>query len=398
MSAIRCPHCDAVVRLSLEELEFGPWCPRCNGTITPEDLTKQPKRRRAKRKKAVNTKAAEPASVSKMERKESQSGEDKKTGESGTYRLEGGLDFSADVTPAPPPPVPTVSVGAATETQVADAMSEVRSHYAELPPPPRYPFAQGIWQFPLYRTVVLRWLAVIAGFCVAFLLFGAAAWSANAGPIAAAFGLVVFGLAGFFAWAITMGIAVTQCLAVLAETATGYDQIEDWPDADVRDWLIHLLHQGYLFVNAAALAAGVRSICLPRSAPTVFQAVAFLVPLVIIYPLLLLSALESNQVMVPYSPFVFRSVPRLASAWIKYFLELFCLCGSMLFLAEWSANRLGWGAVPVLAVALATTLFIGARLTGRIGWYVLQNAEKVEPPSEEDGPYKPHSIELRTPI
>jgi hypothetical protein len=111
-----------------------------------------------------------------------------------------------------------------------------------------------------------------------------------------------------------------------------------------------------------------------------------LVPLAVVpfvlYPVMLLSALESGSPAVPYSPHIFRSLKTVWWAWLALYLQSGVLFAVWLWLTVEFFPDQPFGTLAIAAPALAAITLIYARLLGRLVWCA-KRASEMSPEEEE---------------
>ncbi len=407
MNVSRCPHCDALIPAmdgrSAEDVR----CPRCNGSLTvarkrSKSVAKSARKKQQRRRDAppVSIPVAEDTDVDWFGEGAGATPQGARVGketpppeaESDTYSLATPVDErvpSADDEQTPayalaplPEPRPVVPV---EEHSVSEALAGLRIKPDPPPPPPAHPFLTGVFSFPWYRQSVFPWFFLSLFFALSFSLFGFAL--SLKGTYAVAFGLVCFGLAGVAigAWGLCYG--TSNCLWVVTETAAGYDKIDQWPAMDIRESLIQTLQQFYLWSIASLLAFVFAKIVLPNSAPPELQAGLLVAGMAAFYPFLLLSSLECDSTLVPFSQPVFRSLARLAGSWLVFYAEMAFVCLGTFFTADILLRTLGALGAPLLGPMFATLMLLSARLIGRMGSrLVLCGDILVEPHPDDKSP------------
>src|SRR5690606_14427224 len=265
-----------------------------------------------------------------------------------------------------PPPEPR---SAHLPTFFADA--QARIHREEVGPPPRRVFLSGVFGFPWRAEVLPRWLYLTFGLCVmnsliAFLFtMGVETAGSRFGMVTAFFVLPLFWVG---TW--TLSYAAACCRAILEDTAAGSDRIASWHEQNWREWVLVLAWLGYLagvtFVLAhlsARLAALVGAPSLP-----VLLAVGW-----VAFPIVLLSSLEANSMLLPLSGPVLHSLWRRPGGWLAYYVVSTLVAGvPLLLLALLAAASSTFAAALIGAPVIAAALFLFARLLGRLGWLISQ--------------------------
>ena len=177
-------------------------------------------------------------------------------------------------------------------------------------------------------------------------------------------------------------------LTILQDTAEGIDDIE-WPGAVWIDWIQDVFY----VVNSASLSflAGLGVDLLLEQVGYRLAwsraATAF-----ILLPIILLSMLEVDSPLVPFSLPVLRCLAKRWWAWGLVYLET----GVLVFGAGWATVQVVarggyYVSAFVLPPLLVATLMIYARLWGRLGWFCTQyfrwesaRAEEEQEEEEED--------------
>lgn len=252
--------------------------------------------------------------------------------------------------------------------QAASIRNDVR--YVPKPPPPRLPFLTGVFNFPFYdgtwqRLVALMMVpVVIVPLLIASLLLG----QAPEGTVSSAvpwFGSMAFFIAAGLIGTIWGVVASAHFLVVVQETADGNDVIESWPGAIFSDWMFDFL---YIFNSLCiSILTGVGCVALLQQAGFPEWSA---VPLVVflLFPISLLSMLESDSVVKPISFAVLVSLFTAWWAWALFYLETAVMLVAFAFLAGVAYNLAGsWGDVPIVILGVAV-MFVYFRLLGRLGW------------------------------
>ena len=248
---------------------------------------------------------------------------------------------------------------------------------AALPPPPRWTFFSNVFLFPWSPGALIRWSGITVGVMTAAEL-AVVAWE-----IGGTLGIGFVGLGVLSLGLLTVSYALSVCLAVILDTAEGYDTIEHWPESDWRIWFLSSLATGWLLLTAIAVGAVIRwSIGLDTwwaQATAVF----------ILFPILVLSSIESGSALIPLSGTIARSLRQIWWGWAMFYLQSALLLGLPIGLFRIAAL---WNlplACLLSAPAAAAVLLISARLLGRVGWLIstrLQVPETEAPlPVDESG-------------
>jgi hypothetical protein len=242
---------------------------------------------------------------------------------------------------------------------------------AEPPPadPPRWWFASGVFTFPWRRSALGNWLT-LSMFLVPLVMFlGAGAYLM--------YGLNKFGssllayliipLAWSFVW--SMSYAAACAMSIMQDTAAGEDDVTQWPEESWRERIAPLVYIAFEFFLGAALAAALGWPIGLMFGP-LWGGLTVFVLTSVTFPFFLLSAMEADSPMTPYSPVILGSVPKLWWAWLLVGFE------SLLVVPFVAGLALLTGLLsPVLPVfvgppLLAAGIFIVARLYGRLAWRI----------------------------
>lgn len=250
-------------------------------------------------------------------------------------------------------------------TKFFEARAEIKS--VELEAPPDLAFFSGVFNFPWRSDVLLRWGFMTAGFLVVFLVAAVAASVARgmSGPQGGVLAFFALPLIWLTWWAVSHASAC--CLRVIVDTAAGVDRIESWPEPNWREWTGQMMYVAYLVIVSGfagysvgllmKVAGNEGSIWWPMLG-TVF----------VLFPVLLLSALEANSLFLPFSLPILQSLGLLWWGWLLCYV-MFSMLAAVLAGIAW----LSFAVHPFLGAmlagpAFAAILLIASRLLGRLAW------------------------------
>lgn len=255
-------------------------------------------------------------------------------------------------------------------------------HSQITPHPPRWTFFSGVFTYPWRGINLTRWTTMAFGLAIAGVV------SLKSLEYIGLMNGLLTNLAlpglllGVFAIAITwvvLSFSIASCQAAIQDTADGHDLPHEASMPDWDHWVFTFL--GWLSLWAAAAAIG-----FPLS--LAIGPIAFLITGTLFFPVLLLSAMESDSYIMPYSPPVLRTLGYYAHGWLMFYLL------TTLMAAAWFAAFVwGYAQAPYLTVFLsgpvvAAMLLVYARLLGRLAWRAsgapaapLEGAEE-KPPAE----------------
>ena len=180
-------------------------------------------------------------------------------------------------------------------------------------------------------------------------------------------GILFAGIVGTFSALLCGYLASAYGLTILHDTAHGADDVESWPRALLLE---DCGAMGYL-------ASGLLLAALPGLLPAgvwhwlgVSRPWAIAVGFPALLPLFLLSMLERQSPLSPFSPRVWRSLLYAWRAWTLFYLLSFAALGLSAWLFDllgrhggWTVGIVGWG---LLAAVVWMAYF---RLLGRLAWF-----------------------------
>ncbi len=226
--------------------------------------------------------------------------------------------------------------------------------------------------FLFYPGVKLCWLLSAGGLAAILALLGEGSQLiAVADPRTYFLGMMyiaISGLLGLFGFV----ILAPYLLAILHDTAAGCDRIENWPDDVYHDWLLHGIH----FVVPAALAVLLGQgldLLLARAGAPAWLGVGL--GTFLLFPILLLSVLETGSPFVPWSPPVWRSLVADWPAWALFYGTA-SIVVAVSGVVTWYGLALAgsWGVLPASAVVAAAVLLY-VRLLGRLARHGARRAD-----------------------
>jgi DNA-directed RNA polymerase subunit RPC12/RpoP len=273
---------------------------------------------------------------------------------------------------AKPKPIPSpgeyavgvIHQAAPMSTQVYDQISAIKEK--ELDPPPKWTFFSQVFGYPWSRHVWHRWLWMSIGWMVDWLLIAQAIDFLMMGGymgVAAAF----MALPAIWVTFLALSYTVACCLTIIEDTGNGIQNIDEWPEPDWREWMVNLIYLGFLFSLGQVLVYFLGSV----AGPALDFLNLSLILVCAIYPVILLSSLESGSAMIPFSKGVFVSMLTHFRYWVLYYVISagvtfawgVSVYYSLRFSFVWSGVWQG--------MLIATLAIVQARLVGRLAWRVL---------------------------
>jgi hypothetical protein len=293
---------------------------------------------------------------------------------------------SVVVPPAPPPPKPRrlwseddgievqyqpacepprVKIGPVHNPEILE-VARAEAARREPPPLPRWPLVTGVFSFPCYSNVCVRWLGLSLWLAIVLaLLQGYIAMMAER-SLGSWMGAVFVSLLLFVSGGVWWIVMSSPLLAVLEDTSEGVDRVENWPHSV---WLYNSIRDPIFVLNAGLLSL-LPGVAIDAALGGFFVMSWIAIPIgsVILFPILLLSMLEVDSVFAPVSLPVCRSMRKARLAWIGMYSEsalLWALTGVTAWYA-WKNGSMVW--LTLGASVVVGGLFIYFRLLGRLGW------------------------------
>jgi hypothetical protein len=277
-----------------------------------------------------------------------------------------------------PPPTPRVPPTVASEVRRGSV--QIETEHEDVVKPPRnaslyWAFTNNIFEFPFRFYALTQWIfssvgLIAAAECAMLSLMGIMSHS-QPGAIQAG----VFGIASLFLMAFSFSYLSACFVDITINAAHNIDKAYDWPNPDYRERLWYLLRVAWVALLAGTIAAVIASIC--AVAGDVLY-ILFFVVFDLLFPLLLLAGLEADSVFWPVSKPVFRSLKTSWSVWAVFWVLaalMHLFCGAITWILFGFSPML----MPLIAGPLwAASIFIDARLLGRLAWFILHRAEPKE--------------------
>lgn len=245
------------------------------------------------------------------------------------------------------------------------AMADARGlvQHEVLPDPPRWTFFSGVFTFPWRGVNMVRWVAMSVGMSVTFVL----AWQ-TAKMLGLFGGLGNEAVMGIPLSMVTVALALATfalsavCLvAAIQDTADGHRDPQEESMPELNQWLFTFISVFTLFALAAALGT-------PLTFIQEIGPAACLVSGVLVFPILLLSAMEADSFFVPYSPVVLATLRHYWHGWLAFYLIVGAMLGLWIFAFGALVREAPFAALVLSGPVLAAMLLIYGRLLGRLAW------------------------------
>jgi len=306
-----------------------------------------------------------------------------------------GLEYQLDPASAPTPRPVAMSAALrdaefrsagrrAAELAVSGKAPPLRD---ELPKPrpklPAAPLITGVHRMLLTAEVLAHWmflslLATAVGFCVMEVI------TAPGGGLAGFVG-VMFSVATMVLGALWITWAAPLCLAIVAESSEGHDQLHQPPSWLSFDWLGETL-----YLITAVGACGFPAALLPLLGdvvPLPVQGALFAAVFVFCFPLALLSELNEGSPFAVVSPRVFRSLGQCAGQWLSFYVQS-ALVLAVAAAAAWALPAPALRGILPLALIAVATLLTYMRLLGRLAWWLSEKMPAADEPQREFSRYR----------
>ena len=229
-----------------------------------------------------------------------------------------------------------------------------------VPDPPKWTFFSGVFTYPWRGVNVARWTAMSLGLSLTGMMaYCALAWLGFVGSAENPILGVLMTMFSILMALVTLSFATSSCQAVLQDTADGHDMPQEASLPEWDQWIWTLLCWGSLWAVSGALAYPLALL---------IGGIAFLIVPAILFPILLLSAMEADSYLVPFSPPVLRTLVSYAHGWLMFYL-----LSAAMFIGWQAMLVFGFASMPLLGAfvsgpVVAAIMLIYARLLGRLAW------------------------------
>ncbi len=229
---------------------------------------------------------------------------------------------------------------------------------------PKWTFFSGVFAYPWQGVNLTYWIVMSLGLSLSGILFLTTVEYLGliGGRLTnlAAMGIPLLMLTIALALA-TLSYCVASCLAVIQETADGHNEPHESSMAEWNEWLFSLL--SVLSLWAASCAVGY-----PLSLIEAIGPAAFLVCGVFLFPVLLLSALETESFFMPFSLPVLATLARYWHGWLMFYLLTVSMFAGWCFVMDWGITEAPYLTMLFNGPVLAAMMLVDARLLGRLAW------------------------------
>lgn len=348
--AVKCPTCDTMLYATENEVGKQLKCPDCNSIVTVTRPRPKPKRVNdvvdADYEGQLFT-LSEPVSLDIY------------------HRTEAGL------TPK--------TLGEDALRKAEEEYDRRRQQEPDLPPIPLW---DGLFRFLPHAPIIARLVVsgVLLG-CVPLLLFAVAQWFQGKGTVVFA---AIFGTALLIALVvITAAFLSVNCLVILTESANGRDEMTDWPEFSLMEWLGESLSVAlpvfmalapglvvFLFTGTLGMPLGTRWLFIGIS-------------IYMFLPIAQLSVLESSSLVTPVSQAIVKSLSTDFLLWATFYMMTLAI--ALIVALTLSVLRPDLSTVVLLLFGFIWSLamFMYYRLLGRLVWACQERLLTKEDEKEE---------------
>ncbi len=175
------------------------------------------------------------------------------------------------------------------------------------------------------------------------------------------------------------GALVVSCgFAILQSVANGEEQVSEWPILDPPSWLGELV---FAIAAAGMVAAPVAAICQLLNAGLIGVALT-MIAIYGLFPFVLLSMMDMNSPLKPFSPEVVRSVSKCEEAWGGFYFSSGLLFAALFFLIV-TGRSMGVVGIVISVFAAVGVAFIYFAMIGRLAYAI---GQAVNPPPKRKDP------------
>ena len=269
---------------------------------------------------------------------------------------------------------PRDEIGADGQTAVASAIlqkaeAEIEEQEAEQSDLPPNPLTNGVLRCFVDPSVLIRWLLFSIAIQIELSAFNGALTNAKIDSPTNQFIGLMLSCVSF-----ALGIGLLLCgsvslLAITQDTASGQDQIENWPRMNFMDWVFDAFYVLCALFACLLLGALAGQIFLPFGTTVYVWGLLAAIALStgVVFPIFLLATLETGSPINPFSGPVFRSLSVVRGSWMQFalmslVLAVFAVLGCLLRYAESMILNF------LSAVIVVGILMLYFRLLGRLTW------------------------------
>jgi hypothetical protein len=293
-------------------------------------------------------------------------------------------DWATDELVAEPPHVPPPSLEP-DYLELAKQRGLMRKKDERKTPP--WTFFSGVFSFPWRLGNIARWATMAVGLTITgeLLLLAAAQIAGRMGT--GTLLLPILSLVGAGMTLVTLSFTAACFLAAVDDTSDGHDDPQEATLPALDGWFFSFFSVLGIWLISGAL--GYPLALVPALGPP-----AILASSIILFPILLLSAMECDSFFLPWSALIWKSLARLPGMWLAFYLVSTAVLAGWFIPTAVAISVAPFVVMLVAGPALAAVILIYARLVGRLAWritIVMAPAVDAKPPTDSTGHPRPDS-------
>jgi DNA-directed RNA polymerase subunit RPC12/RpoP len=261
---------------------------------------------------------------------------------------------------------------------------QVDPNWNKRPVRPAVPLVQGVWRMLVTQEIIARWVMLS-------IVFSALGWFAHDSLMSPSGGLggfigIMLMVGTMFLGALWLTMAAPLSLAIIAETSDGNDRLLEPPQWTSFDWFVETAY----LVNSGVMAglAGLGAWQATRSLPAEAQWAIVAGAVLLVFPVLLLSAMLENSALSIVSLRLLATLGRCPGPWLLFYVESAAVWG-LAAAAAWGSYQAGGEqglfAAPFFAMAALITYM---RLVGRLAWWLSDRIPAPDEAAADDDRYR----------
>ena len=187
-----------------------------------------------------------------------------------------------------------------------------------------------------------------------------------------------FLILGLLIGSILFAALVVSCgFAIMISASNKEERVSDWPTGDPVAWMDQL----WVALAAAALAAAPAFMLAQLMGGGLFGILLVMVAIYALFPFFILSMLDMNSILVPFSPEVARSMTRCQEAWGGFYFSAGLLFAGLYVLFLSLASSEGVAGAVICIFACVGVSFAYFAMLGRLAYSIGQVVN--DPPRED---------------
>ncbi|MGD9720697.1 MAG: hypothetical protein AB7O59_16160 [Pirellulales bacterium] len=230
-------------------------------------------------------------------------------------------------------------------------------------PIPSWTFFSGVFGFPWREGNILRWVVMSIALLATCELLVVAGLEMRNGVGNSTLLMPILSLVGAGLMLVTGSFCAACFLAAVDDTADGHDDVQADSLPPLGDWFFAFFSVLGIWLMSGALGY-------PFALVPSIGALAVPISSLVLFPVLLLSAMECDSFFIPWSPRVWGTTLRFAGTWLAFYIVSTFLLAAWLIGTSFALQAAPFASMLLAAPALAAVILIYARLLGRLAWRV----------------------------